>query len=105
MGLTRREFLKVSTVTIGAGLTGLFNIKSVEAKAEDLRLRIRYAKETTSICSFCGGGCGQIVHTEGGKLINIEGDSDHPVNEGALCSKANASYQIVNNDRRLNKVL
>ena len=39
-----------------------------------------------------------------GKVINIEGDSDHPINEGALCSKGSALYQVANNDLRLKKV-
>ena len=36
-----------------------------------------------------------------GKIINIEGDPDHPVNEGALCSKGASLSQLVNNDARI----
>jgi formate dehydrogenase major subunit len=37
-------------------------------------------------------------------VINAEGDPDHPINEGALCAKGAASYQIANNPNRLQKV-
>ncbi len=36
-------------------------------------------------------------------MINAEGDPDHPINEGTLCSKGAALYQIVNNPKRLTK--
>ena len=105
MAMTRRTFLKVSGGTTGAALTGIFGVKSVEARAKDLRLRIRYAKQSTTICPYCGVGCGQIVSASKGKVVNIEGDPDHPINEGALCSKGSALYQVANNDRRMTDVL
>jgi formate dehydrogenase major subunit len=100
--VSRRDFLKASTVSTGAVL-GLFSMVSARAKAQTLR--IRYAKQTTTICPYCGCGCGQIVSTSGGKVINIEGDPDHPINEGSLCSKGSALYQVANNERRLAHVL
>jgi formate dehydrogenase major subunit len=57
------------------------------------------------VCPFCGVGCGQVVSTRDGKVINIEGDPSHPVSEGTLCSKGAAAIQVVNNPRRLQKVL
>ena len=85
-------------------LSGLFNIDEVKAQADALGLRIRYAKQVTTICPYCAVGCGEVVSVSNGKVINIEGDSDHPINEGALCSKGGALYQLVNNERRLSKV-
>ena len=49
-------------------------------------------------------GCGIIVHaTKGasGRIINTEGDPDHPINEGSLCAKGAALSQLVNNESRL----
>ena len=103
MIMTRRNFLKTSGVTGGA-VAGLFAMKPLEARARETQLRIRYAKQTTTICPYCGVGCGQIVSARKGKVINIEGDPDHPINEGALCSKGGALYQVANNKRRLTKV-
>ncbi len=102
---TRRDFLKISGGTTGAALTGLFGMKPVKALAEDVQLRIRYAQQSTTICPYCAVGCGQIVSASNGKIINVEGDPDHPINEGALCSKGSALYQVANNERRLRKVM
>ena len=105
MGITRRDFLKISGATAtGAVIGGLgFDLSPIEAYAQELR--IKGAKETTSICCFCSVGCGIIVHTDSkGKVINAEGDPDHPINEGALCAKGASSYQIAVNPNRLQKV-
>lgn len=50
-------------------------------------------------------GCGQVVAARGGRVVNIEGNPAHPVSEGTLCSKGAAAIQVVNNPRRLQKVL
>ena len=104
MIMTRRDFLKASGATGGA-LAGLLAMKPVEARAARLRLRIHYADQSTTICPYCGCGCGQIVSVRNGRVINIEGDPDHPINEGSLCSKGGALYQVANNDRRMTHVL
>ena len=104
MRITRREFFKF-TVSSAAGIAFLglgIDLKSLKSHAQTLK--IRYAKETTSICCYCAVGCGLIVHTSktgSGKIINIEGDPDHPINEGALCSKGAALSQLVNNENRI----
>jgi formate dehydrogenase major subunit len=98
MEVTRRTFLKLSGATaLGTGLG--INISGVEAKA--MPLKIQYARETTTICPYCAVGCGIIVHAKNDKVIYTEGDPDHPINEGALCSKGSALYQMSMNDARL----
>jgi formate dehydrogenase major subunit len=104
MKVNRREFLKISAGT-AAGVMALglgMDLKPVKSYAQTLK--IRYAKESTTICPYCGVGCGIIVHTSkgaGGRVINTEGDPDHPINEGSLCSKGAALSQLVNNENRL----
>ena len=100
MDVSRRNFLKLTTSSI---LLTSIGINLEPAKAYAKTLSIRFAKETTTICPFCAVGCGIIVHTQNGKVINTEGDPDHPINEGTLCSKGIALYQIVNNPKRLTK--
>jgi formate dehydrogenase major subunit len=104
MKVNRRQFLKISVGT-AAGVMALglgMDLKPVKSYAQTLK--IRFAKETTTICPYCGVGCSIIVHTSkgaAGKVINTEGDPDHPINEGALCSKGAALSQLVNNKDRL----
>ncbi len=100
MDLSRRGFLKLSAAT---AVAGTLSVDLNPAKSYAATLPIKYAKETTTICPFCAVGCGIICHTAGGKVINTEGDPDHPINEGTLCSKGAALYQIINNPARLTK--
>jgi formate dehydrogenase major subunit len=98
MTVSRRDFLKLSGSGLAAATLG-FNLAPVEAKAEDLA--IRYARESTTICPYCSVGCGMIVHTLGGNIVNIEGDPDHPINEGSLCPKGSSVYQLRDNKARV----
>jgi formate dehydrogenase major subunit len=66
--------------------------------------------ETRTICPFCGVGCGAIVAAEDGLVLNVEGDPDHPINQGSLCSKGMSLAQLNTvdgkpNSHRLTKVL
>jgi formate dehydrogenase major subunit len=100
MGVSRRDFLKLSGGTVLIATLGV-NLDPAKAYAKDLR--IKNAKQTTTICPYCSVGCGIIVYQENGKIINTEGDPDHPINEGALCSKGSSVSQLVNNDTRVKK--
>src|SRR5688500_16151627 len=44
-------------------------------------------KSFTTTCCYCGVGCGIVVHKNKKGSISIEGDEEHPVNKGMLCSK------------------
>ncbi len=104
MKVTRRDFFKITGASAaGAAVLGLgLDLKPVKSYAKTLK--IRFAKETTSICPYCAVGCGVIVHTGkvgAGKIINIEGDPDHPINEGALCAKGAGLSQMANNENRV----
>ncbi len=41
-----------------------------------------------SACPYCGVGCGLLAGVEGGQIVRIKGDPDHPANFGELCAKA-----------------
>ncbi len=108
MKLDRRQFLQVSgAAAAGLAVSGLgFDLRPVKARAQ--MLKTRYARETASICPYCAVGCGIIVHTSrkgSGRVMNIEGDPDHVINRGALCSKGSALSQLVENDTRLTEPL
>jgi len=108
MEVSRRNFLKVSSgVTAGTALGGLAglgaNLAPTLARAQELR--IKDAKTTPSVCPYCAVGCATLVHTINGKIVNIEGDPRSPHNEGALCPKGAATYQLHVNPNRPMKVL
>jgi formate dehydrogenase major subunit len=104
-GLHRRDFLKTSAGG-GFALGSLFGfgLDLQRAKADVGRSRIHGAKEVRSVCPYCAVGCGQLVHTRDGKIINVEGNPDSPINEGTLCPKGAAAYQLAVNPNRMTKV-
>lgn len=53
-------------------------------------------------CCYCGVGCGVVIHKERDGKIRVEGDKDHPVNRGMLCSKGmNLHYTVMDTTDRL----
>jgi formate dehydrogenase major subunit len=62
-------------------------------------------KIVQSICPYCAVGCGQLVHLEEKKIINIEGDPDSPISRGRLCPKGAATFQLVTGSHRERNVL
>ena len=112
MHISRRGFLTLSSA-VGGGIAlsslGL-NLKPTRAYADELDKmnRVKVAKQTTTICCYCSVGCGLVCSTDKatGKIINIEGDADHPINEGSLCAKGAGLFDLTEaNKHRLTKVL
>ena len=107
--VSRREFLQISAAGIGpatalGSLLGL-GASLVPAAARAQQLRIRDAKATPSVCPYCSVGCAMIIHTIGNEIVNIEGDKRSPHNEGCLCPKGAATYQLLKNPNRATRVL
>ena len=104
LSTTRRGFLKGAGTAAAASV----GISPPASAAPSPPARTAGADETTTVCPFCGVGCGQVVYTKGkGKdreLLHVEGDSAHPISEGTLCSKGASISQLSKNDRRLRTV-
>jgi formate dehydrogenase major subunit len=108
MEVSRRDFLRLSAGAAGgtalAGLVGSgVNLGPVVAQAQELR--IKNAKVTPSVCPYCSVGCGTLIYTENGQIVNIEGDPRSPHNEGTLCPKGAAIFQLHVNPNRPTQVL
>jgi sulfite dehydrogenase (quinone) subunit SoeA len=52
-------------------------------------------------CYMCACRCGINVHMKKGKVAYIEGNRDHPVNQGVLCAKGSAGIMQHNSPARL----
>src|ERR1700674_4625978 len=78
---------------------------AASARTRRAESRIAGMKVTESVCPFCAVGCGQLVYTRGGELVDIEGNPRSPINQGTLCPKGSASRQLVQQPGRLTKVL
>jgi formate dehydrogenase major subunit len=106
---TRRDFLKLSTIG-GVAVSALgFDLTSAHAAVRELK--IARTTETRSTCPYCSVSCGVIIHTLGDRsrnvrptVVHVEGDADHPINQGTLCPKGITLKQNIVNDRRLTTV-
>jgi len=63
-------------------------------------------KETRSTCPYCGVGCGVIIRSQAGRILDVQGDPHHPANQGRLCSKGSqlhlsASHEVTQASRLL----
>ena len=67
--------------------------------------RLRGATVTPSVCPYCAVGCGQLIYTKGGRIIDIEGNPESPINEGTLCPKGANAFQLAVNPHRVTQVL
>ena len=98
MILSRRHFLKLGGTASTVLAVGLYPEPVVAAaRSTD----VKWTEETATICPYCAVGCGIIVGTRDGKVVNTEGDPDHPINQGSLCSKGGTLKQLANSDRRI----
>ena len=67
--------------------------------------RLRGATVTESVCPYCAVGCGQLIYTKAGQVIDIEGNPRSPINEGTLCPKGADAFQLAVNPHRVTHVL
>lgn len=97
MDLTRRGFFKAAgaafATTMAFELTSQTPAYAVEPNAE---WKLVNTEEYTNICCYCAGGCGSLCSVRDGELINLEGDPDHPINQGGLCPKGASMFQLRN---------
>jgi formate dehydrogenase major subunit len=105
-GISRRQFLKLSSGAMsGAAASEIagFGFDAAPVHARATTRLIKQGKEVPSVCPYCAVGCGQIITVADGKILDIQGNSDSPVNEGTLCPKGAATYQLAVNPLRWTK--
>ncbi|MDQ3815893.1 MAG: hypothetical protein M3347_18445 [Armatimonadota bacterium] len=67
--------------------------------------RIQGATVTESVCPYCAVGCGTLIYTKSGQIVDIEGNPRSPINEGTLCPKGANSFQLSVNPHRVRQVM
>ena len=104
-GIKRRDFLKV----VGAGGAGatMFGCstegveKLLPYVVPDEEITPGVATWYTSVCGECPAGCGIWARTREGRVVKVEGNPDHPISGGALCSRGFSAVQGLYNPDRL----
>src|SRR4051812_15999503 len=104
-GVKRRDFLKVLGV---AGAT-VGTVGCSSDKVAKLVPYLNHPDETVAgvstyyatTCRECAASCGIIAETRDGRTTKLEGNPEHPLNQGALCSRGQAALQGLYNPDRL----
>jgi anaerobic selenocysteine-containing dehydrogenase/Fe-S-cluster-containing dehydrogenase component len=108
-GIKRRDFLKVLGVTgAGAGLVGCSTDKVnklIPYVVPPEEITPGVATWYATACGECSAGCGVWVKTMEGRAIKLEGNPNHPVSGGALCSRGHAALQGLYDPDRLEQPL
>src|SRR3989449_10661576 len=105
-GMDRRRFLTVLGAT-GGGALALSGCST--SRVEKLVPYLVQSEDQipgvatwyASTCTECDAGCGVHVRTREGRAVKLEGNPEHPVNQGKLCSRGQASLQGLYNPRRI----
>jgi len=75
------------------------NVESKRTRA--LAGRTRGAKAVTSVCPYCAVGCSTLAYvSDEGKLLDVEGNPESPINAGHLCPKGSAIFGLTVNEAR-----
>jgi formate dehydrogenase alpha subunit len=57
--------------------------------------------DVTTVCPYCGTGCGMRLSRKDNQIVEINGDPTNPVNEGDLCLKGLYGFKHVASPARL----
>jgi formate dehydrogenase major subunit len=101
MEVTRRKFLKISGAMAATLAVAELGFDDSKAKAKASTFKIAELTPTPTICPYCAVGCGILVYASGSDVVYTEGDPDHPINEGTLCSKGTTIRQIYTTEKRV----
>jgi formate dehydrogenase major subunit len=108
MEVTRRQFFKICSASMGGSTVALMGFSPTPALAEVRSFKLTRTTETRNTCPYCSVACGLLIYSLGDKaknakaeIIHIEGDPDHPVNRGTLCPKGAGLLDFVHSPNRL----
>lgn len=101
MEVTRRKFLKISGAMAATLAIADLGFDDKKAKAKASTFKISELTPTPTVCAYCSVGCGILVYASKDDVIYTEGDPDHPINEGTLCSKGTTIRQLYTSDKRI----
>jgi formate dehydrogenase major subunit len=78
----------------------------VSQATRDIRSRLsdEGVKKSVSVCPYCAVGCSTLVYHRDGRIIDIEGNPDSPINAGTLCPKGSATFGMHVSPYRWTKV-
>ncbi|MBI5475445.1 MAG: TAT-variant-translocated molybdopterin oxidoreductase [Ignavibacteriales bacterium] len=93
--ISRKKFLALISASTAFAVAGCNNyhdrgeIVPYNKKPEEITPGV--ANFYASTCNSCSQSCGILIKMREGRPIKIDGNPDHPINQGKICSKGQAS--------------
>src|SRR5574337_2087762 len=88
MLFTRRDFLKISGITLGAvAATQLIPPPVAKAAMEFGLIDQNGDGYIPTMCEMCVWRCGLLAKVEKGRVVKLEGNPEHPHSLGRLCAR------------------
>ncbi len=84
-----------------AGLTAAVGGRQLLGESEAREEQHHEGDLVKTICTHCAVGCGLQMAVENDTVVGQEAWTDHPINEGGLCSKGASLAESVNSEQRL----
>ncbi|MGE5679762.1 MAG: TAT-variant-translocated molybdopterin oxidoreductase [Bacillota bacterium] len=106
-GVSRRKFLALLSASVAFAAASCTNYKDkgeiipYNKKPEEITPGI--ANFYASTCTGCANACGILVKTREGRPIKVDGNPEHPVNQGKICAVGQASVLNLYDPNRLKK--
>ena len=105
--ISRRDFLKltgvgaaVTAVLTGCGPAARYVTRKPYADMPEYN-QTGVSTYFATACRECPAGCGLVMRTKEGRALKAEGNPNHPVNRGKLCSRGLTSVQGLYNPDRI----
>ena len=103
--ISRRDFFRFSGVGFAAGLALGCKSKVVEKAMPYLNAQEGVtpgvAEWYATTCGGCSAGCGVLARSRDGRPVKLEGNPDHPLNQGGLCAMGQAQTRGLYDSARL----
>jgi len=104
-GLSRRKFLAALTASAAFAATACTDYRD---KGEIIPYNKRpeevlpgRANLYASTCTSCSQACGILIKTREGRPIKVDGNPEHPINQGKICTKGQAAILNLYDPERL----
>jgi anaerobic selenocysteine-containing dehydrogenase len=103
--LSRRAFVKVVGATVAAASVagcvpeGLSESQGRRTGPEPASLA--QSEWAATVCRICPAGCGLLARVVDGRVVKMEGNPAHPLNQGKPCPRAQAAQQVLYDPDRL----
>jgi predicted molibdopterin-dependent oxidoreductase YjgC len=62
-------------------------------------------RQASTICGFCGVGCGLTITVEDGNITKVTGEKNNPSSKGEACIKGREGWRHIYSDKRLTQPL